>query len=261
MKEFDELVRIIKQLRSPSGCPWDRKQTHQSLVQYLFEETNEVVDTIILNKTDKLKEELGDLLLQILLHSKIAEENNDFSIIDVIKILNEKLIRRHPHVFGDKKVNDADDVVVLWKDIKDNEKNNENINTSILDNIPKNFSPLLKSYKLQKKASEVGFDWENYEGILDKIEEELKELKSAIKTNKNIEHELGDVLFSIVNLGRFLKINSDVAIEKANLRFIERFQYIEKKVLESKKDFKEHTIEELEKYWNEAKEYFRNNGY
>lgn len=254
MIEFDEIKKTIDKLRSPDGCPWDKKQTHKSLLPYLYEEANEVGDAIINNDKNHLKEELGDLLLQILLHSKIAEESNDFTIQDVINNLNIKLIRRHPHVFGEETADSAEDVVKLWEDIKTIEKKDINFN-SILDKVPKNFQPLLKSYKLQKIASSVGFDWKDYKGVLKKLEEEINELKEAIASNNidNIEHEFGDILFALVNLGRFINIKADVALVKANSRFIKRFQYIENKIAKENKKFSDFSIDELEKFWQEAK--------
>lgn len=254
MNEFNKLKKNIDFLRSPLGCPWDKKQTHLTLLPYLFEEANEVAETIIDEDYEHLKDELGDLLLQILLHSRIAEEKNKFNIIDVIKNLNNKLIRRHPHVFADKKVKDSDDVIKLWESIKLEEKNGVK-NKSLLDNVLKHASPLLRAYKLQKEASKVGFDWKNHKDVLLKIEEEINELKDAIKHNKinEIEDELGDVFFSLVNLGRFFNLHADVSLGKANLRFIKRFNYIEKKIKKLKKDFSDFSLEELDKFWDEAK--------
>jgi len=258
MHDFNKLKQIINTLRSPNGCPWDKKQTHLSLLSYLLEESNEVCEAIINEDYYQLKEELGDLLLQIILHSKIAEEKNKFNINDIIKNLNEKLIRRHPHVFNDIKAKDSEDVIKIWESIKKEEKKEFQKN-SILDNVPKNVSPLMISYKLQKEASKVGFDWNDYKDVLIKIEEELNELKSAIKNNNHIEieDELGDVLFSIVNLARFLKVHSDVALTKANLKFIKRFNYIEKKLKKLNKKFFDFNLEELDELWNEAKKNFK----
>lgn len=254
MNEFNKLIKNINILRSPKGCPWDKKQTHLTLLPYLFEEANEVCDTIINYDQEHLKEELGDLLLQIMLHSKIAEENKKFSINEVIKNLNKKLIDRHPHVFKNKKVKDSNDVVKLWESIKLEEKKRHK-KDSILDNVLKDGSPLIRSYKLQKEASNVGFDWDNYKEVLIKMDEEIDELKTAIKNKKQneIEDELGDVLFSLVNLARFLKVHSDVALTKANLRFIKRFTYIEKKIKKLNKKFSDFSITELDKFWDEAK--------
>ena len=252
MKEFDKLKKTVDTLRSPKGCPWDKQQTHQSLIPFLYEETYEVADTIINGNVNHLKEELGDLLLQILLHSRIAEESNNFTIKDVIEMVNNKLIRRHPHVFGDINIDNSEDVIKIWESIKKEEKKDKKF-SSIFDDIPNNFPPLLKSYKLQKAASRVGFDWKDYKGVLDKIEEELAELKEAIQQNSNIEHELGDILFAIVNLCKFLNISAETSLAKANMRFIDRFNYIEKKIVELNKNFEDFNIEELEQMWQEAK--------
>ena len=252
MKEFDNLKETIDKLRSPEGCPWDKKQTHNSLLPYLLEEAYEVSDAIIDNNKNNLKEELGDLLLQIMLHSKIAEEENIFGIEDVLIFLNEKLIRRHPHVFKDENADTADEVIKLWENIKLDEKKDKK-NCSIFDNIPKELPPLSKSYKLQKVASSVGFDWNNINDVIAKIEEEIGELKEAIASNDNIEHEFGDLLFSLVNIGRFLHLHSDIALLKANERFMKRFKYIEDKINVLNKSFKDFTLDELEKFWQEAK--------
>lgn len=254
MDAFSQLYETIKTLRSPEGCPWDKKQTHQSLLPFLFEEANEVGDTIVNNDLKHLKEELGDLLLQILLHARIAEEGGHFTLHDVITILNEKLIRRHPHVFGDQSANDADDVKVLWQSIKDEERKHKDFK-SILDKVANNFPPLLKSYKLQKEAAGVGFDWTEIEDVFDKLTEEIDELKEAIrlKNSDEIEHELGDILFSIVNVSRFLKVKPDVALFKANMRFTKRFNYIEDKVKENNEDINALSLKELDAYWDEAK--------
>lgn len=254
MSEFNKLKKNIDFLRSPDGCPWDKKQTHLSLLPYLFEEANEVAETIIDEDYALLKDELGDLLLQILLHSRIAEEKNKFDIIDVVKNLNNKLIRRHPHVFANKKVKDTNEVIKLWESIKLEEKKHIK-NKSILDNVLKHASPLIRAYKLQKEAAKVGFDWDNFKDVLSKIEEEINELKEAIKKNNinEIEDELGDVFFSLVNLGRFFNIHADIALIKSNLRFIKRFNYIEMKIKKLNKDFSDFSLKELDEFWDEAK--------
>ncbi|OHD38178.1 MAG: nucleoside triphosphate pyrophosphohydrolase [Spirochaetes bacterium GWF1_31_7] len=254
MKTFEDLKNIVIKLRSPEGCPWDRKQTHDSLLPFLFEESNEVADTIISKDYNHLKEELGDILLHILLHSKIAEENKNFTIDDVINDISEKLIRRHPHVFGEIKAETADEVNIIWENVK-NEERKKTVALSILDKIPNTFHPLLRSYKLQKEASKVGFDWKDYLPVLDKVHEELEEIKEAIQSDniENIEHELGDLLFSTVNLGRFFDVNSDVALTKCNKRFYERFRLVEKQVLQSGKSFNDFSLEELDLFWDKAK--------
>lgn len=256
MTNFEELRKIVEKLRSPEGCPWDRKQTHDSLLPFLFEETNEVADTIISKDSDHLKEELGDVLLHILLHAKIAEENNQFSIDDVIKGISEKLIRRHPHVFGDfeGEVKSTDEVDAIWEAVKKEERKAVK-HDSLLDKVPNNFHPLLRSYKLQKEAAKVGFDWDDYHGVLAKIREEYDEIIEAIDEGEpeHIEHEIGDLLFAAVNLGRFFEVNADVALTKCNKRFYERFRLVEEQVALSGKPFDEYSLEELDLFWDNAK--------
>lgn len=264
MEEFDKLVEIIDKLRGENGCPWDKEQTHKSLIPNMIEESQEVIDTLIREDYQHLKEELGDLLLQILFHSQIEKEKNNFSIQDVLKDLCSKLIRRHPHVFSDIEVSNSKEVIKLWEEIKTKEKENEKKDkNSILDKIPKSFDILLICFKYQKEAAKLGFDWPDYNGPLNKIEEELNELKDAINENNilNIEHEIGDMIFALVNLGKFFNIRADVALIKANNRFYNRFSYVEKKVKESKKDFKDFTLEELDNFWTEAKNELKDNIY
>lgn len=255
MESFTKLIEIIKKLRAPDGCPWDRKQTHNSLLPSLYEESYEVADTILNEDKEHLKEELGDLLLQILLHSQIASEEKSFDINDVVTMLNEKLIRRHPHVFGNEKANSADEVTKIWAAVKNKEKQNKNKH-SILSDIGKGFPPIKKAIKIQKNVSKVGFDWPDYKGAFAKIEEELAELKEAIADGsdvKNIEEEIGDLLFSIVNVSRFFKVDAEVALVKTNKKFINRFNYIEAKLKESNKDISTCSLEELDNLWNKAK--------
>ncbi|HNZ26995.1 MAG TPA: nucleoside triphosphate pyrophosphohydrolase [Spirochaetota bacterium] len=253
MKEFDRLKNIVTKLRSKEGCPWDREQTHKSLLPYLLEESYEVFDAIQNEDTNQLKEELGDLILQVLLHSEIEEENGNFKIEDVLNGISDKLIRRHTHVFGADKAGSAEEVLLIWDKNKQKEKKN-NLD-SILNKIPKSFPPLLTSYKYQKEASKVGFDWKNYEGPLNKILEEYSEIKEAIVKNNidEIESEIGDLLFSVVNLGKFFNIRADSALTKANNRFKSRFQFVENRVKESGKEFSNFSLEELDLFWEEAK--------
>lgn len=255
MKSFEDLIKIVEKLRSPEGCPWDRKQTHDSLLPFLFEETNEVADTIISKDMVHLKEELGDILLHILLHSKIAEENNEFNLNEVINDISEKLVRRHPHVFGEIKAETADDVDRIWESVKVEERKGLK-HSSRLDKIPNNFHPLLRSYKLQKEASKVGFDWDDYKPVLDKIDEEVQEIRDAIDSGvvEDIEHEIGDLIFAAVNLGRFFDVNADVSLTKCNKRFYERFRLVEEQVAFSGKDFKDFTLDELDIFWDKAKQ-------
>ncbi|MED3624592.1 bifunctional methyltransferase/pyrophosphohydrolase YabN [Neobacillus thermocopriae] len=254
-REFSRLRDIIAQLRGPNGCPWDKEQTHESLKKYLIEETYEVIDAITSGDIDHLIEELGDVLLQVLLHAQIGEDDGYFSIEDVIEGLSAKMIRRHPHVFGEIKVEDAKEVVENWQEIKRKEKGE--VQTSFLEGVSKELPNLLRAYELQKKAAKVGFDWEEIMPALEKVKEELEEfIKELDQTEGSLtraKKEFGDLLFAFVNVARFLKINPEEALFETNEKFIRRFQYIEKQVEKSGKEFEEHTLEELDKYWDEAK--------
>lgn len=233
MKKQNQLqtfIQIIKKLRSPKGCPWDKKQTHHSLKQHLLEETYEVLDAIDKKDTEHLKEELGDLLLQVILHAQIATDLKEFTIEDVARNISEKIIRRHPHVFGNVRVRGSSDVLKNWEKIKDTEKEKKGFQpTSILDSIPKGFPALLENLKISKKAAHVGFDWKKPADVFDKVDEELKELKQAIKKKdkKNIAEELGDVLFSVSNLCRLYGANPELALHASNKKFRKRFAKLE----------------------------------
>ncbi|WP_163183876.1 bifunctional methyltransferase/pyrophosphohydrolase YabN [Neobacillus sedimentimangrovi] len=254
-RDFSRLRDIIAQLRGPNGCPWDKEQTHESLKKYLIEETYEVIDAITSGDIDHLIEELGDVLLQVLLHAQIGEDDGYFSIEDVIEGLSAKMIRRHPHVFGEVKVEDAKEVVENWQEIKRKEKGE--VQTSFLEGVSKELPNLLRAYELQKKAAKVGFDWEEIMPALEKVKEELEEfIKELDQTEGSLtraKKEFGDLLFAFVNVARFLKINPEEALFETNEKFIRRFQYIEKQVEKSGKEFEEHTLEDLDKYWDEAK--------
>ena len=248
---FDRLVDIMHQLRQK--CPWDRKQTRESLKPYLIEEAYEVLDAIESNDPEKLKEELGDLMLQAVFHAEIAKEKGEFDIYDVIDFLCNKLIYRHPHVFGDLKVRDAEEVLKNWEKLKQKEKNHKG---SVLDGVPEQLPALIQAYRLQEKASKVGFDWEDVEGVKAKVEEEWKELLEAIATKdkKEIEEELGDLLFAIANLARFLGVDPESALRGCNRRFKERFKFIEAKLREEGKRPEEVDLSYLDRLWEEAKE-------
>ena len=244
MHPFDKLVKVMEELREK--CPWDRKQTHESLKKYLLEETYEVMDAIDSGDSQKLKEELGDILLQPLFHSQIAKERGEFDIYEVIRLLTDKLIERHPHVFGDA---DAEEVLKNW------DKNKIESRETIFEGIPKHMPALLRSQKLQDRASKVGFDFENIDQVFGKLTEEIEELKDAIDRgdNKNIEHEIGDILTAVVELARFLGVNAEIALQKANDRFIRRFSYIEKKAKERGINLEDMSLEEMDRLWMEAK--------
>lgn len=253
MDDFRRLVDIMERLRAEGGCEWDRAQTHSTLRQYLLEETHEVLDAIARKEPAMLCEELGDLLLQILFHAQISRERGQFDVSDVIASISAKMIRRHPHVFGDARADSPDAVSRQWDHIK---KTVENRNpSSILDGIPRTFPSLLRAAKLTKKAARAGFDWENAGQVLEKVDEEIRELGNAMKEggSEEVEHELGDVLFALVNLARFLGVNPEIALVQANDRFERRFRTMEKIVAESGSSIEASDLPTLDGYWERAK--------
>ena len=249
--KFEELVDIIKKLRKE--CPWDREQTNDSIKAATIEEAYEVIDAIDKKDYEELKKELGDLLLHIVFHSIIAEEDNRFKLEEVIDSIKEKLINRHPHVFGDVKVNNSDDVKRNWEMIKLEEGRE-----SVLEGIPVNLPSLQKAHRLQEKAAKVGFDWKLKEDVWKKVEEELNEMHEA-ENNKSIveiEDEIGDVFFSLVNYARFIGVNPENALRRTNHKFVKRFNYVEKNIKEKGKKIGESNLEEMDFYWNESKKLF-----
>lgn len=256
MDKFDKFVEIIATLRGENGCPWDKKQTHDSLLQFLFEETNEVADTIVSKDYKHLQEELGDLLLQIVLHSQIAKENDEFAISDVIDSISEKMIRRHPHIFAGVKVNSEDEVNQLWEEIKKKEqKDNVDKEKSILDKIPQELPTLSKTKKIQKEVIKNGFDWpkEDYLSVIGKVKEEIEEIEDAVK-NKNFEHveaEIGDLLFATIHLALHLDVDAETALFKCNDRFSQRFRLVELQA--NGKKMKDYSLKELHQFWKNAK--------
>lgn len=262
MKSFDELIAIMARLRAPGGCPWDREQTYGSLAQYLLEETYETFDAIHEaeeGKPENLREELGDVLLQVVFHSQIAEERNDFTIDEVIRGVAEKLVLRHPHVFGEKKLETASDVVNNWDELKRIERaatgKEEKPKDSILDDVTIHFPALLEAQKLTKKAAKVGFDWEQAEQIFDKLREEIDELKAAMKEKNEAEirEEIGDLLFVVVNLARHLDVDAETALKLTNRKFRRRFAFIENELKRQNKLLAETSLEEMDRLWNKAK--------
>ncbi|MFD1736907.1 nucleoside triphosphate pyrophosphohydrolase [Bacillus salitolerans] len=252
--QFYMLRKVIADLRGPNGCPWDKEQTHQSLKPYLLEEAYEVIEAIDEEDDDHLVEELGDVLLQVMLHAQIGEDEGWFSIDDIIKSITAKMIRRHPHVFGNVTANTAEDVVKNWDAIKKQEAKSED--DSILQSIPGSLPGLMLAYKLQKKAAKVGFDWTDVEPIWGKVYEEIEELKQEIaekSPQERISKEFGDLLFALVNLGRFYGVEPEVAISETNSKFKKRFQYIEREVKRKGLKMENLPLEQLDQYWEEAK--------
>lgn len=247
-QKFQELSDIMIKLRKE--CPWDREQTHDSIKGATIEETYELIEAIDLKDYDEMKSELGDLLLHILFHSVIAEENNKFNINDVIDAIKNKLIRRHPHIFGDVKVNGTAEILKNWEEIKLSEGRE-----SVLEGVPKNLPGLARAYRLQEKASKVGFDWENKIDVWKKVIEEIEEMHEMEKNGdqKKLEEELGDVFFAMTNYARFLGINPENALRLTNEKFISRFNFVEKKIKESGKKLTDSNLAEMDKYWEESK--------
>ncbi|GIM46050.1 hypothetical protein DNHGIG_15990 [Collibacillus ludicampi] len=254
-RQFWRLVEITELLRGPGGCPWDREQTHQSIRKYVLEEAYEVADAIDRDDPDDLCEELGDLLLQVALHAQIAAEEGMFDAYDVVKGINDKLIRRHPHVFARSDAKNAKDVEAKWEEIKKKEKREKHLEQeqSLLDSVPRSFPALMSAVKLQKKAASVGFDWPDIKPVYAKVEEEWKELREA-QDQENIKEEFGDLLFAIVNLARFLKIDPEEALAKTNEKFRKRFAFIEQRVREQGRSLEDADLEEMDRYWTEAKQ-------
>lgn len=247
---FERLLNVMNELREK--CPWDKKQTMDSLRYLTIEELYELSDAILEKNKNEIKKELGDILLHIVFYAKIASETNDFTITDVINSLCDKLIERHPHIYGDVTVNNEEEVKQNWEKIKLKEGNK-----SVLSGVPKSLPALVKAMRIQEKARGVGFDWENKNQVWEKVQEEIQEFKSEIdKANpdkEKIENEFGDVLFSLINYARFNNINPEDALERTNKKFIHRFQYMEEKIKASGKTISDCKLEEMDKYWNEAK--------
>jgi XTP/dITP diphosphohydrolase len=251
-KEFERLVAIMEDLRAK--CPWDKKQTIQSLRQQTLEETYELTDSITENDWSAIKEELGDLLLHIVFYSKIATEENRFTLTDVINGICEKLIARHPHIYGDVQVENEEDVKRNWEKLKLKEGKK-----SVLSGVPKTLPALVKAMRLQEKAKQVGFEWEHKGQVWDKVEEEAKELQEAIQMNnqQKVEEEFGDLLFSMVNFARFLNVDAENALELTNKKFIHRFTKMEEQALSKGKDLNKMSLEEMDAIWNEIKQHRR----
>ncbi|MCM8568328.1 nucleoside triphosphate pyrophosphohydrolase [Gramella jeungdoensis] len=248
LKAFDRLLTIMDELREQ--CPWDRKQTMESLRHLTIEETYELGDAILDKDMDEIKKELGDVLLHLVFYAKIGSETNDFDIADVANSICDKLVDRHPHIYGDIEVADEEEVKKNWENLKLKEGKK-----SVLEGVPRSLPAMVKANRIQDKVAGVGFDWEEPQQVFEKLKEELEELQHEVKTDNRdeIEAEFGDVLFSMINYARFLKVNPENALERTNKKFIKRFQYLEDKAKESNKDLKDMSLAEMDVFWNEAK--------
>ena len=249
LEEFERLLEIMDQLREE--CPWDREQTLESLRNLTIEETYELADAIMDQDLDEIRKELGDLMLHIVFYAKIGAEKGAFDIADVLDGINRKLVFRHPHVFGDRKVKDSGEVIQNWEELKMKEGHR-----SVLSGVPVSLPAMIKSHRIQDKVRAVGFDWDHREQVWDKVIEEIHEVKHEVNHSKDktrIEEEIGDLLFSIVNAARLYEVEPETALERTNRKFIKRFKYLEKKAMESGRSLKEMSLEEMDAIWNEAK--------
>ena len=248
--DVNDLVEIVRILRSPGGCPWDAEQTHESIRRDFLEETYEVAEAIDEGNTEHLKEELGDVLLQVALHTRMEEEQGNFNLNDVADGVCKKLIYRHPHVFGDVSVSGTGEVLTNWDALKRKEKH-QATHTDALNSVARSLPALWRAEKVQKKAKKAGFDWPDVSGALDKLSEELTEFKAAVAENSNVEEELGDLLFSAVNAARFVKVDPETALQKATEKFIARFRRVEE--LAAGRPMEDMDLAELDKLWEQAK--------
>lgn len=254
MKQYDiqSFLEIMSKLRSPEGCPWDKKQTFETLLPYLVEESSEYIDAVHQQDFENMKEELGDVLLQVVFHSQLAKEKNLFDFSDVVESIASKMVRRHPHVFGEESIDDSEGVLERWQEIKSAEKTGD-VPDSILDGVPMALPALDRAQQIQKKVEKVGFDWDDAMGVIPKIEEELEECRVEIEKDDKValEDEIGDLLFSVVCLARKAGINSEQALRKANLKFSKRFQMMES--MSSFEELNEMSTDDMETLWQEVK--------
>lgn len=259
---FYKLVQILRRLLGPGGCPWDKEQTHQTLKPFLIEEAYEVNESIDAGDFDALKEELGDLMLQIIFHAELARQAGKFNIVDVLQTICKKMLHRHPHVFGEERWHSADEVLRNWEDLKKIEQEKigggKKNRDSILAGIPKSLPALIRAQRLQDRAARVGFDWEHIADVFKKVEEELQELKQALaqtpEVNSRLEDEFGDLLFALVNLARFLKIQPEEALQKTNEKFMRRFAFIEQEARRQGRQLKSMSLAEMDALWEQAKD-------
>lgn len=252
-RTFEDLVALMERLRAPGGCPWDREQTLESLKPFVIEEAYEVVDAIDRQDMAGLREELGDHLLEAVFVAQIAREAGHFDIDDAVTAIHDKLVRRHPHVFADVEANSADEVLVNWEKLKNEERKQED--KSLLSGVPEALPALLKAGRLTEKAARVGFDWEQIDDVFDKMDEELHELREAVRSGDRdaMEDELGDLLFTIANIARRMEINSEEALQRTNRKFRSRFEYVERRLRGEGRDFSDSNLAEMDALWDEAK--------
>ena len=251
-EKFARLVELMSRLRAPEGCPWDKEQTHESLKKYLIEEAYEACDAIDEQDDRKIAEELGDVLLQVVFHAQIASETGRFNVGDVLDAINTKLVTRHPHVFGDLKLGNSEEVLKHWENFKVKEKADRQ---SILEGVPKTLPALMKAHRIQERVARVGFDWEKVEDVFAKVREELREFEEACyhQDQQKIEEELGDFIFSVVNVARYLEKDPEQALHRTIDKFTRRFNYVEKQVKNSGGDLQSTTLERMDAFWEEAK--------
>lgn len=249
---LESFAEIVAHLRAPDGCPWDKEQTHQTLRKHLLEEAYETLSAIDAEDKTGMREEFGDLLLQILLNAQIASEAGNFNFTEVVQHIYDKIVRRHPHVFGDVKLDGVDGVLQNWEKLKEKERKGKKEDKGILDGVPSSLPALSQAQEYQDRAARVGFDWPEIEGVLDKIREEIEEIKQA-QNLEQVTGELGDLFFVLVNLARWRKVDAESALREANLKFKKRFAYVEKRAKEQGRNLSDMTLEELDAFWNEAK--------
>lgn len=249
---FESFAEIVAHLRAPDGCPWDREQTHQTLRKHLLEESYETLSALDASDVNGMREEFGDLLLQIVLNAQIAYETNEFTMTEVNRHIYDKIVRRHPHVFGDVKLDGVDAVLQNWEKLKEKERGKKKEDKGILDGVPAALPALSQAQEYQERAARVGFDWPEIDGVLDKVKEEIEEIKTAQNPGQ-VKGELGDLFFVLVNLARWREVDAESALREANLKFKRRFAHVERRAKEGGRNLSDMTLEEMDAFWNEAK--------
>lgn len=250
---FEAFAEIVAHLRAPDGCPWDKEQTHLTLRKHLLEESYETLSALDAEDVDGMREEFGDLLLQIVLNSQIAKEADEFTMTGVVKHIYDKIVRRHPHVFGDVKLDDVNGVLQNWEKLKEKERSGKKVDKGILDGVPAALPALNQAQEYQERAARVGFDWPEIEGVLDKVKEEIEEIKTA-QNPEQVKGELGDLFFVLVNLSRWRDVDAESALREANLKFKRRFAHVEQRAKQAGRNLSDMTLEEMDTHWNEAKQ-------